>query len=255
MVFFTQFPINMTRRESRKLLGSPYLMHAAVAGSFPPDAAATTKTPGRALWRVDRMGDGGSRLYIVSPVKPSLVGLDEQIGWPDCGPQWGTRDYDAFLSRIENGQAYSFRLVANPSVSRSTRGGRTDVATPQGQSKRIGHLTVLQQAAWLVGKQAYEGSGVEVPKLFAEEEGSRALRNGFEVLADEVGVPRLVVSNSQKVTFSKGAGGKRITLTRAQYDGVLRVVDADSLRRALVCGIGHGKAFGCGLLTLVPLGA
>lgn len=35
-MYFTQFPINMTRRESRKMLGSPYLMHAAVAGSFPP---------------------------------------------------------------------------------------------------------------------------------------------------------------------------------------------------------------------------
>lgn len=34
-MFFTQFPINMTRRESRAMLASPYRMHAAIAGSFP----------------------------------------------------------------------------------------------------------------------------------------------------------------------------------------------------------------------------
>lgn len=253
-MYFTQFPINMTRRESRKLLASPYLMHAAVAGSFPPSGEAGPEAGGRVLWRVDRTGDGGSRLYIVSPGKPSLVGLDEQAGWPDCEPQWGTRDYDAFLSRIAPGQVYSFRLVANPSLSRSTRGGATDIANGKGASKRIGHLTVLQQAAWLVGAQAYEGTEVEAPELFAAGRPSRAQRNGFEVLADEGAAPRLVVSNSGKATFTKGAQGKRVTLARAQYDGILRVTDADALRHALTCGIGHGKAFGCGLLTLVPLG-
>lgn len=253
-MYFTQFPINMTRRESRKMLGSPYLMHAAVAGSFPPDAATGQEGNGRVLWRVDRTSDGGSRLYIVSPGKPSLLGLDEQIGWPDCEPQWGTRSYDDFLSRISDGQVYSFRLTANPALSRSTRGGVTDIKNQNGDSKRIGHLTVLQQEAWLVGKQAYEGSGVEVPKLFANEPVSRAQRNGFEVLANEVGIPKVIVSNSGKATFRKGARGKSITLVRAQYDGVLKVTDADALRRAMTCGIGHAKAFGCGLLTLVPLG-
>ena len=89
--------------------------------------------------------------------------------------------------------------------------------------------------------------------FFASEESSRAQRNGFEVLVDESGASRVVVSNSGKAVFSKGAQGKRMTLVRAQYDGVLRVTDANALRHALACGIGHGKAFGCGLLTLAPL--
>lgn len=254
-MYFTQFPINMTRRESRKLLASPYMMHAAVAGSFPPDSAGDLQENGRVLWRVDRLREGGSRLYIVSPRMPSLIGLDEQIGWPDCDAQWGTREYDLFLARISPGQMYSFRLVANPTVSRSTRAGQTDIADSKGKSKRIGHLTVVQQAAWLVGRQAYEGSNALVPKLFADSQDSRAQRNGFEVVANQSGIPNLVVSNSQKLVFSKGSHGKTITLMRAQFDGVLRVVDADALRHALVNGIGHGKAFGCGLLTLVPFGA
>ena len=253
-MYFTQFPINMTRRESRKMLSSPYILHAAVAGSFPSRDPHSSQTVGRVLWRVDVMDDGSRRLYIVSPGKPSLIGLDEQIGWPDCDPQWGTRDYDAFLARIVAGQTYAFRLVANPTVSRSTRAGNTDIATDQGASKRIGHLTVMQQAAWLVGKRAYAGTDVEAPQLFADQREPRDLRNGFEVASDGGGAPRLIVSHSEKITFSKGRQGKRITMARAQYDGVLRVTDADRFRYALVNGIGHEKAFGCGLLTIVPVG-
>lgn len=253
-MYFTQFPINMTRRETRKMLASPYLMHAAVAGSFPPQTANAADSDGRILWRVDKLSEGGARLFIVSPDEPSLVGLDEQIGWPDRAPQWGTRSYDRFLSDIENGQAYSFRLVANPSLSRSTRGGHSDVATSSGAPKRIGHLTPLHQEAWLIGKQAYESRGLPVPDLFGNDRLTRAQRNGFEVLANEAGLPCVVVSNSGKADFAKGAPKKRVTFARAQYDGVLRVTDADCLRHALINGIGHAKAFGCGLLTLVPLG-
>lgn len=34
-MFLTRFPINKTRRDARRLLASPYQMHAAIAGSFP----------------------------------------------------------------------------------------------------------------------------------------------------------------------------------------------------------------------------
>lgn len=241
-MFFTRFPINKTRRESRRLLGSPYAMHAAVAGSLParPDA-------GRVLWRVDEQEDRSSLLYIVSPVTPSLVGLDEQIGWPDLEPQYATRSYDAFLASIKNGQRYKFRLVANPVVSRSRRGGK-------GDGKRHAHLTPLQQTAWLIGAQAYTSVGMEPPELFRDPAENRAVRCGFHVMADErYGEPLLTVSDIRTQRFSRGAQGRTITIATARYDGLLEVTDADKLRHALVCGIGHGKGFGCGLLTLVPV--
>ncbi len=41
-----------------------------------------------------------------------------------------------------------------------------------------------------------------------------------------------------------------VTLTTVTYDGILQITDADAFRRALTNGIGHAKAYGCGLLTL-----
>ena len=248
-MYLTRFPINRTRRETRRMLASPYRLHAAIAGSFPVDAAADVPAPGpgRVLWRLDEQGDG-LVLFLASPTVPSLTGLDEQIGWPDLPQQWETRDYDAFLDRVAEGRRYTFRLVANPVVSRAgSRNGR-------GDSRRMGHLTPLQQAAWLIGAAAYEGTGVEPPALFADQTATRAERNGFSVEREAAtGVPRLVVSHARKPPFDRGAGGSRITLATARFDGVLRVTDVRALRRALVEGIGHGKGFGCGMMTIAPL--
>lgn len=244
-MFFTRFPVNKTRREARRLLGDPYAMHAAVAGSFPPAARGDAGGPGRVLWRLDDQRDGSLLLYIVSPSMPSLCGLDEQIGWPDLAPQWATRPYDAFLDRIREGRRYSFRLVANPVVSRVAIRGRS------GDSRRIPHLTALQQAAWLIGADAYAGLDEEPPSVFAAGRPSRAERNGFRVPFDERwGEPMMEVSDMRVRRFRRGPDGPDVTLATARYDGVLEVTDADALRGALVNGIGHGKGFGCGMLTL-----
>jgi CRISPR system Cascade subunit CasE len=45
-------------------------------------------------------------------------------------------------------------------------------------------------------------------------------------------------------------GKVRHAITR--FDGVAVVTDADAVREAVVTGIGRGKAFGCGMLSLAP---
>ncbi len=227
------------------MLSNPYRLHAAIAGSFSP--TQETQPEGRVLWRVDQNGDGPTFLYIVSPARPSLVGLDEQIGWPDLPQQWKTRDYDAYLDKIDVGQRFAFRLVANPVISRRS------LANTHGRSKRIPHLTVLQQAAWLIGEDAYRGAGIDAPREAVPHEMSRAARCGFRVLEDTATrVPLLVVSDSRKLEFRKGQEKARIVLATARFDGVMEVINADLLRHALTHGIGHGKGFGCGLMTLAP---
>ena len=52
-------------------------------------------------------------------------------------------------------------------------------------------------------------------------------------------------------TFPKG--DKTITLSKARITGTLTVTDRGLFVRSFTRGIGHGKAFGCGLLQLAPL--
>ena len=48
-------------------------------------------------------------------------------------------------------------------------------------------------------------------------------------------------------------GVRRLQFYAVQFDGVLQVTDADLLVRAVQAGIGSGKGFGFGLLSLAPV--
>lgn len=241
IMYMTQFPINLTLRETRSILASPYRLHAAIAGCFTPQEGGLLES--RVLWRIDDVPNGGKNLLIVSPDIPDLRGLNEQIGWET--KRWKTADYESFLEGIQKGQVYRFRLKANPVVSRSK------IKDGAGRSKHLSHLTLLQQEAWLVGKEAFENAGHSVPEQFPQSDTSRAERAGFAIEANPAtDLLNLCVSQSQKIQFKAGASGRPITLTTVLYDGVLRVLDADKLRHALIAGMGRAKGFGCGLITL-----
>ncbi|MBB4842873.1 CRISPR system Cascade subunit CasE [Paucibacter oligotrophus] len=69
----------------------------------------------------------------------------------------------------------------------------------------------------------------------------QAQRLGFAVDA-------ALVSGSDTLRGHKA--GQRVSLLRVLYEGVLTVNDAPVLAQAMAAGIGPGKAFGCGLLSL-----
>jgi CRISPR system Cascade subunit CasE len=52
------------------------------------------------------------------------------------------------------------------------------------------------------------------------------------------------------VTGARGREGHRLNLKTSLYEGLLTVTDAHLLEKNLTQGIGPGKAFGCGLLSL-----
>lgn len=89
--------------------------------------------------------------------------------------------------------------------------------------KRWGLVTADAQLAWLA---------------------RQAERAGFAVQAGLV--------TGSDVQHCKKKDSIRISLRRACFDGILQMTDKPALQRAVRIGIGPGKAFGCGLLSLVP---
>lgn len=220
-MYLTRFTIDPVRRGARKLLASPQAMHAAVRGAFA--APEDHDRPGaRTLWRLDNDTRGDIHLYIVSPGQPDLAHLVEQAGIPGTGEAWRTRPYNGLLATLEPGQRWAFRLTANPSHS----GRKTDEAK---ETQRFGLLRAAEQTKWLI---------------------DRAARCGFAVPDQDDGEPNLKVHRRQALSFRRGA--HTVTLTTATFDGLLQITDADAFRQALSLGIGHAKAYGCGLLTIAP---
>lgn len=222
MTYFSRIRLNPTRRDTRRLVGSPQAMHAAVMGSHP---LGSSPDEGRVLWRLDRHANHDLELYVVSPSEPDFTGLVEQAGWPKV-MAWDTTDYGLFLGRLGSGQRWAFRLTANPVRAVAVEGGRGRV-TP--------HLTVAQQEQWLID----HGSswGFEVPN---------AEPASFSVSVRE----RHTAGFSRATPGSGGSERGRVAITRADFLGQLVVTDAKLLRRALTYGMGRAKAYGCGLMTL-----
>lgn len=220
-MFLSRMMINGRRRGARALLGAPRAMHAATMAAF---ADGGSSDDGRVLWRLDDLGNARSNLYVVSPSPPDFTHLVEQAGWPTT-EMWDTRPYGPFLDQLRIGQRWHFRLTANP--VHHTRLRPTDRS-----SKIAAHVTVKQQEQWLLDRAEELGFGV-VPSLTSAGQD-----------ADLAVVQRYVHRFKRDEHI--------VTLAVATFEGHLEVVAEDRLRVALASGVGRGKAYGCGLLTLAP---
>ena len=229
-MFISRIPLNTARISAQQLIASPYRMHAAVEGAFPPGSVRDGED-GRILWRLDSLDQGrGLWLYVVSPEAPDFTHIIEQAGWP-THMTWESKDYGPLLSRIAVGQCWNFRLKANPvRLAWKDRGERSQVSSDQIVGKLQGHITVQYQTAWLL---------------------DRCDKHGFTILPDDSGEPSVIVKQRHQERF--GRGGKTVTLTTAVYEGCLQVTDADKFRHVLCHGLGRAKGFGCGLLTVAPI--
>lgn len=219
-MFFSEFLVNPGRREARALVASPQRLHAAVLDCFPPGQANLGDR--RVIWRLDGGPHRSARLLIVSPLRPDFRGLAERAGWT-TGESGRSTPYDRFLEGLKEGQNWRFRLVANPTYRLPKKPGEK-------RGRRVGHVTVGHQLQWLLRKA--DGIGIN---MASAEEGLYASVTGR-------GLRR----------FTKGSD-LQVTMATAQFDGILRVEDAALLRSALVSGIGPGKAYGHGLMTLAPI--
>lgn len=224
-MYLTQMPLNPQRRTTRELVVSPQRMHAAVLAGFLPGAPER----GRVLWRLDSDSRHELNLYVVSRETPSFDALAEQAGWSST-PVWRTADYSRFLGRLEPGQRWVFRLVANPirNVRDTSSDGTGGLAR---RGSRVPLIKEADQREWLL---------------------TRAASGGFIVVPGASGGPNLSVTRSVRQRFGRQSDGvaRQVTLQTAQFDGVLEVADPSALRRALTEGVGAAKGYGCGLLTL-----
>lgn len=123
-----------------------------------------------------------------------------------------SRSYDKLLQSVQEGSTYSFKLVANP--------------VKDTNNKKVGIYDSAELVSWLVRK---------------------AEANGFSL-----DVNTLRVSPVEKMEFVRNQGEPKVVITKVTFEGILTVTDKDRFIGALTQGIGRAKAYGCGMLTIIP---
>ncbi len=243
-MFLTRFYLDPRSRAGASALASPQRLHAIIEGAL-DQGDEPNKSDGRSLWRLDRDDPAAPTLWIVSPSKPDLGKFADQAGKGDDGrPVYQSKDYTQFLERLREGQVFAFRLAAN-----AARSGKRSAESER--SQRFGHVTPSQQMAWLEQRSAKHG--FSIPPLRSSSRDGGLSSNGFAPNGTDVqGGPAVeldaLVSGRHRSVFRRQEG--RVTIVTTEFMGHLQVVDAKALRRTLTNGIGHARAYGCGLLTL-----
>ncbi len=252
-LYLSRLLLNPRSRQVMSELAHPYEMHRTLMRAFPK---ATDETRAKArdefgvLFRADV--DDRRRLvkvYVQSRIEPDwsfLDGLDDYLCADADEPVSVPRDLMQAFRKIRNGQLLSFRLRANP----TKRNARKDVPGEKPdllKGKRVELQREDEQIAWLISK----GQG-----------GREGVPGGFELLMkkgeDEEGKEGPVwcvdVRPEGKLNGRKrdDAHGHAMTHLAVVFDGLLRVTDTNAFLETLVHGIGSGKAYGFGLLSVAP---
>lgn len=214
MSYLSRVEIDYKKPKSQIDLKSVGAFHNWVEQSFPEEWGNRERS--RKLWRVDVLR-GKHYLLIVSDSKPDLRRL-ETYGVAGTA---SAKNYDKFLNSLINGMRMQFRVTLNPVVSISDT---PDARTSRGRV--VPHVTYAQQMNFLL---------------------DRAQKLGFSLNENEF----TVIERGYSL-FMKSV--KPIRLSKAVYQGVLTISDADVMRKTLVEGIGKKKAYGFGMMTVIPLG-
>ena len=172
----------------------------------------------RRLWRLDTLNE---KLYLLllSEDIPDLTGLCAQFG---TGAAPETRPYAPLLERVTPGSCWQFRLTANPTHSQK------DPADAQARGILKPCYLEVEQEKWLL---------------------EQAGKHGFSIPEGAFRVTR-----KQTCRFQKN-GRRQVTLLAVTYEGILQVTDPEAFREMLCQGIGRGKAYGLGLMTILHGGS
>lgn len=130
--------------------------------------------------------------------------------------------YLLLLERVTPGSCWQFRLTANPTRTRK------DPADPLARGALKPCYLEAEQEQWLLEQAGKHG--------FALTEGT------FQV------------TRKQTCHFRKN-GKRPVTLLAVTYEGILQVTDPEAFREMLCQGIGRGKAYGLGLMTILHGGS
>lgn len=213
-MYISRVEIDKTKKSISQKLTHLGSYHAWVEESFPKEFELKIRT--RKLWRIDKI-DNKEYLIIVSEEKPDLKAL-EKFGVKGSAQ---TKDYQSFLNSIKVGSKMMFRTVLNPiiaipSVDKYARGKVRPCTTKEEQ---VNYLT------------------------------KRSELNGFKLELDS-----LQVLDGHADLFKKtNKGVKVVPFLKASYEGVLTVTDLEAFKKILTNGLGKNKAYGFGLMTIIPL--
>jgi len=210
--------IYWSKLEFRKAPADTHGLHRSLWRAFEGDERRCF------LFRADpRQLESGAKGLVV------LVQSEREADWGALGSELGDAQQVGRSLTLAPGQRFRFLLRANPTVARKGR-----------DEPKFADVTPAEF-------HAARGRRVA---LFGEEQRNDWLRRRLGAGGWEV---RAATQSNTKV-WRWTRGGNRARHDGLDFEGLLEVRDADRCMESVLQGVGAGKAFGFGLISLAPTG-
>lgn len=214
-MYISRVKLDLNNRKNLRDLSHLGCYHGWIEDSFPDERGKGNRS--RKLWRIDSIHNE-HYLLVLSEEKPEESILEKYA----VKGSLEIKDYDPFIEKLREGMQAKFRIKLNTVKSLADRS----------QGRRRGRLVPVPLD--------------ELIPYFL----SRAEKNGFHV--DEGDLK--IVARSKELFEKQDQEDTRIKLdlVSTSYEGLLTITDLEKFKKALAQGIGKKKAYGFGLLTIIP---
>ena len=236
-MYLSRLILNPRSKQVRRDFSNVHDMHRTILSAFPDvETHGSARQVHGVLFRHEPAGRAGLEIVLVqSRSKPVWNALNTGYFAHTTGEPLNPsmKEVGPIFDSLSLGMTLGFRLRANSTRKIMTKSG------PDGE-RRNGRRVELrgedQLFAWLVRKG--EMHGFRLPRLDGTD-GQSSVRIRYE--------PKL--KGTQR---TREESARTITVTTALFEGVLQITDLERFKSALESGIGPGKAYGCGLLSIRP---
>lgn len=200
----------MRNRALLQALTVPEFMHAVIENCVKGKRQ-------RNLWRLDTIGEK-HYLLIVSQEEVDFTPLKYKFGPDDGMPIEPPVSYERLFAQLQLGQYWRFRLCANPTKS--------IISASSGKRGKVYAVRPSESKQWLIEKSVKRGFSVDMNSFIVVEDGWKYFKKG------------------------KGHNANQVSLYTVTYEGILEITDVELFKETLTKGMGRGKAYGCGMLTI-----
>lgn len=242
-MYLSRLMLNPRVRAVRRDLADCQALHRTVMSLFGTTQGEEARARLGLLHRLETNPRTGQvSLLLQSAAPPDFDALPPgylaEMG-PDA-PAASCKDVDAAYAALGLGRRLRFCLLANPTKKVDTHSG------PDGQRRNGRRLPLRGEdahLAWLARKGVEGGFRLLQVKASPSSPERESIPSARALPAGEL---------LGRHPLAGGEESARLTFVPVLFEGLLEVAAPDLLRQTLGRGIGPGKAYGLGLLSLAP---
>lgn len=204
--------LNLDHPAARRDLADAGAVHRRVMSLVRDDLGEHARSAAGVLYRIEHTR-AGTRILAQTSIEPTLANLPD--GYAHVSEP---RSLHNLLAALQDGTSVMYRITANTSKRLPREYSGTD--------GKPGQVIALRSP--------------EAIQAWWEQ---RAARNGLQVNAG-------AITTHDDIRARRAPGTAHAQHAATQFDGQATITDSDALKRAIRTGIGRGKSFGCGLLSV-----